>query len=270
MNDMVKSFSQELALHQKSFSSVLPSHIEPKKFMRTVVGAVQNNPDILKCDRNSIFTACQKAAQDGLLLDGREAALAKFKTKINGQYVQAAQYMPMVAGLLKKLRNSGQLLTITAQAVHANDAFKYNPAVDEVPNHNPDWFGERGKFIGVYAVAKLKGGGTVVELMNMEQINKVKSASKSSGTGPWSGWFEEMAKKSVLRRIAKYLPSSADIDQIMDHDNETYTVSDDTETAEVVDMTPNTRAATIVGSAVNTDTGEIIDPDDSVVDSDPI
>ena len=225
MTTAIVQFSKDLALHEKQFSSVLPAHIPPKKFMRTIVGAVQNNPDILKCDRASIYAACQKAAQDGLVLDNREAALVQFG--------KAATYMPMVAGILKKLRNSGEISTIKAETVHANDAFKYNPAMDDVPNHSPDWFGDRGEMIGVYAVAKMKDGGTVVEVMSMEQINKVRSVSRSSGKGPWKDWPEEMAKKSVLRRIAKYLPSSADIDQVFEHDNEGFTLD------EPIDVTPD-------------------------------
>ncbi len=249
----MRDFQRGLAAHEKQFKSVLPAHIPPAKFMRTVVGAVQNNPKILECDRATIFSACQKAAQDGLVLDGREAALVNFG--------KAAQYMPMVAGMLKKLRNSGQLSTITAQAVHQNDSFKYNPAMDEVPNHSIDWFGDRGDMIGVYAVARMMDGGVVCEIMNMEQIAKVRRVSRSSDKGPWKDWPEEMAKKSVLRRIVKYLPSSADVDQILDHDNENYDFdADDTEPT--VEAAPakktKTRAAKVVeAEVVDDETGEV-------------
>lgn len=229
----ITQFTQELALHEKSLTSVLPSHIPAKKFMRTVVGAVQNNPQLLDADRNSVLMSCQKAAQDGLVLDNREAALVTFNKKVGNQWVPMAQYMPMVTGVLKKLRNSGQLSTITAQTVHKNDKFAYNPAIDDVPMHEPDWFGDRGEMIGVYAVAKMKDGEHVVEIMNKEQLDKVRKVSRS-GTdkntgepkGVWKDWPEEMAKKSVLRRIAKYLPSSADIDQMWSHDNENFTVDE--------------------------------------------
>lgn len=294
-NQMITSFSRELATHQKSFQSVLPAHVSPQKFMRTVVGAVQNNPDILQCDRNTIFSSCQKAAQDGLLLDGREAALVKFKTKINGQYVNAAQYMPMVNGILKKIRNSGMVSTITAQTVHQNDSFKYNPAMDDVPNHNPDWFGDRGDMVGVYSVARMKDGGTVVEIMNLKQIEKVRNVSRSKDRGPWSDWYEEMAIKTVLRRISKFLPSSADVDQMFDNDNDNYDLKNNAEDAEVVDVNNHeephkpegkkqTRASAIVTeSAVDFDaeTGEVIEAesvenkqpensDSDEMDSDPI
>jgi len=209
----VQEFSKALAAKQNTFKSVLPAHIPPEKFMRTAVGAVQNNPDILKCSQSSIFQACQKAAQDGLVLDNREAALVSFGSQ--------AQYMPMVAGVLKKLRNSGNLSTIVVEIVHKNDPFTYNPGTGEF-NHEPDWFGDRGEAKGVYAMATLKDGSRQIEIMNKQQLNQVKAVSRSSGAGPWKQWEHQMWKKSVLRRIAKLLPSSADIDQMWENDNDNY------------------------------------------------
>tara|TARA_R110000851_G_scaffold100026_3_gene215444 strand:+ start:2624 stop:3436 length:813 start_codon:yes stop_codon:yes gene_type:complete len=264
----LKAFGQELATQKKALQSVLPAHIKPEKFMRTVMGAVQNNPAILSADRQSVFNACQKAAQDGLVIDGREAALVCFGKQ--------AQYMPMVAGVLKKLRNSGELSTIIAQPVYSDDPFAYNPAVDTVPDHKPDWFGERGEFIGVYAVAKLKDGGTVVEIMSMKQIKKVKAVSRGGDRGPWKDWFEEMAIKSVIRRISKMLPSSADIDQMWSSDNENYDLNEPdssapTGPASTDDINNDLRSApqqqpeTVIES-----TGEVIEGQATAVDGDPI
>lgn len=267
----IDSFRQELGLPavQKQLNAVLPKHISPEKFCRTVLGAVQSNPDILEADRPSVFLSCQKAAQDGLLLDNREAALVVFNTKEGNSWVKKAQYMPMVGGILKKLRNSGQISTITAQVVKKNDAFKYNPAMDEVPNHNPDWFGQRGEMIGVYAVAKLKDGGVIVDIMSMEDLEKIRRVSKTGDkdgkpAGIWAKWPEEMAKKSVIRRIAKLLPSSADVDMIFENDNEGY----DFEQSPPQPSQPEkpkgkTRAESIVmeGEIINKQTGEI-NPDE--------
>lgn len=246
--NQIAQFSSDLVAYEKPFASVLPAHIPAKKFMRTIVGAIQNNPTILQCDRSSIYAACQKAAQDGLILDGREAALVKF--------ADACQYMPMVNGILKKLRNSGNLSTIKAETVHEKDTFSYNPAMEDVPNHKPDWFGERGEMIGVYAVAKMKDGGTVVEIMNKEQLDKVRRVSRSgndkdgSPKGIWKQWPEEMAKKSVLRRIAKYLPSSSDVDQVFEHDNENFDLNQDSAPTMPPAKT-QTRAAGIIEATVN-------------------
>lgn len=214
----IQQFAHNLTPYKKGIESLLPTHVPVKKFMRTIVGAVQNNPDIMyTCDMESIVMSCQKAALDGLILDNREAALVPFKGKCT--------YMPMIAGILKKLRNSGQLSTITAQVVYQNDPFSFDPANDTVPTHNPNWMSpDRGDMIGVYAIARLKYGGVVVEIMNLSQIYKVKAVSATSHKpgSPWAKWPEEMARKTVLRRLAKYLPSSADVDQMFEHDNENY------------------------------------------------
>lgn len=272
----VQAFSKDLALRETAFKSVLPAHISPKKFMRTVIGAVQNNPDILKCDHGSIFAACQKAAQDGLILDNREAALVSFG--------KVCTYMPMVAGILKKMRNSGQVSTVTAQVVCENDHFAYNPAQDDVPSHSPDWFGDRGKMIGVYAVARLKDGNPVVEIMNMNQIEAVRKVSRAKDGPAWKNWGDEMARKSVLRRLAKFLPSSADLDQVFDHDNESFDLGGE----DITDVQPEpvkkkangkTRAAAKIAEAsqdvddVDPETGEVLpqvpDNDGPDFDGDP-
>lgn len=239
----VATFSKDLAAREKAFSSVLPAHVPVKKFMRTVVGAVQNNPDILKCTKDSIFQACQFAAQDGLIIDGREAALGRFKN--------TATYMPMVKGILKKLRNSGQLSSIAAEVVHKNDKFSYNPGTGELI-HEPDWFGDRGEPVGVYARAVLKDGATQTEVMSKNQIAKVRAVSRSKDNGPWKDWEEQMWRKSVLRRLCNYLPSSADLDQMWEHDDENFDLGD-------VPDTPARQSVDGINSDLGVDDGEVIE-----------
>lgn len=228
-NLTIPQFQKELAKNSKQFESVLPSHIPPAKFMRTVVGAIQNNPDILQCDQSSILLACQKAAQDGLIVDNREAALVAYNKKQGSNWVKHCQYQPMVAGVLKKLRNSNKLSAINALIVHKNDPFKYNPATDDLPDHAPDWFGDRGEMVGVYAFAKLNDGSTQVEILTLSDIEKIRRVSKSGNDkqtgkpkGIWAEWYEEKAKVAAIKRLCKRLPSSADIDIMFDHDNEDY------------------------------------------------
>ena len=228
------SFTKDLALHQRSFESVLPAHIPAKKFMRTVVGAVQNNPDILAADKQSILLSCQKAAQDGLILDGREAALVVYNTKVNNQWVKKAQYQPMIDGILKKARNSGEISMINAIVVKKNDPFKYNPAMDELPNHNPDWFGDRGDMVGVYAFAHLKDGSKAVEIMSLAEVEQIRRVSKSGNDdngnpkGIWKDWYDQKAKVACLKRLCRRLPSSADLEQVLDRDNADYEAQDET------------------------------------------
>jgi recombination protein RecT len=214
----IEGFRQTLTSMEKEFAVALPPQIPVGKFVRTVVTTVQMNPQLLECDRRSLFATAMKAAQDGLLLDGREAAPVVFRTK-NGPMVQ---YMPMIGGLLKKLRNSGELLSIAAYTVHEHDSFDYELGDEERIVHKPRLDGDRGRVIAAYAVAKTKDGGIYREVMSLDEIEKVRNVSRAKDAGPWASWYEEMARKTVLRRLMKRLPSSTDIDQLVENDNENY------------------------------------------------
>ncbi len=203
------------------FKAALPAHVTPEKFVRVTMTAINSNPDLRQADRASLFGSVTRLAQDGLLPDGRESALVIFNTKDrnSGGWVKKVQAMPMVAGLLKMMRQSGEVAWVDAQIVRANDAFQYRPGIDEMPVFEPNWFGDRGDIIGAYAIAKLKSGEIVPpEIMNREQIDKVRNVSRSKDKGPWVDWYDQMALKTVLRRYLKRLPTSTDLMDFMDRD----------------------------------------------------
>lgn len=201
---------------QPEFQAALPPQINVEKFIRTTLTAVQMQPDLLGADRRSLLGACMKSAQDGLLPDGREAALVIF----NGKEGKRVQYMPMIGGILKKIRNSGELASISAQVVYDKDFFEYELGDNESITHKPFLGEERGKPIAVYAVAKTKDDAIYREVMSVSDVEKVRAASRAGRFGPWVDWWDEMAKKTVIRRMAKRLPSSADVDQVFESDNE--------------------------------------------------
>jgi recombination protein RecT len=200
---------RQLASMAPQFAMALPSHIKPEKLQRVVMTVAQQNPDLLKADRRSLLGACMKCAADGLVPDGREAALVLFGGKV--------QYMPMMMGLLKRARNTGDVAGIIAQVVYENDDFAQTPDDFDKPiRHQPPKLGQpRGKPIGAYALGKLKDGTIVSEVMDLAQIEKVRKVSKASGRGPWVDWWDEMARKTVFRRLSKWLPMDAeDMDRI--------------------------------------------------------
>lgn len=197
------------------FRMALPPHINVEKFKRVAMTAIQSNASLLNADRKSLFGSCVRAAQDGLLPDGREAALVIFGN--------AVQYMPMIGGILKRIRNSGEVSTTSAQIVHRNDAFRYWVDGDgEHLEHEPLMFGDRGEIVGAYAVAKTKDGAIYIEVMTKSQIEKVRSVSRSKNNGPWVQWWEEMARKTVMRRLSKRLPMSTDIEDILRREEDSY------------------------------------------------
>lgn len=210
----VTVFRQTLQTMQPELKMALPSHIAPEKFARVAQTAVNNSPDLLDCDRKSLFGAIVRLAQDGLLPDGREAALVKFRTKENGQYVNKVQAMPMIYGILKKLRQSGEIAKVSAQVVYEKDEFVWHLGFDEDVTHNPPPLDQpRGKAIGAYATAVLRDGSRLLEVMSLEEIERVRAVSRSKDNeyGPWVNWWGEMARKTVMRRLAKRLPMSSDL-----------------------------------------------------------
>jgi len=232
----VAQFNEQLVIRAEQFKMVLPSHISPDKFQRTLLTAVQSNPDLLNCDRQSLLNSCMKSAQDGLLPDGREAALVKFSTrqKIDGQWVSVAlvQYMPMAFGLRKKILQSGEVKDIFATVVYKQEIaagrFIYEEGSERMLRHkpllDPDFDPRDEDIVLAYSVATFSDGTKSFEVMRRSEINKVRQVSQTGAVGrtdrqgnaiepkgPWVEWFGEMAKKTVMRRHSKFLPMSGDI-----------------------------------------------------------
>lgn len=204
------------------FKMVLPPQVPLDRFLRIIVTAVNASPKLLSCDRGSLYAACMRAAQDGLLPDGREAALVPFKNTV--------QYLPMVGGILKKVRNSGELGSIAVEVIYQHDRFRYwidsdGPHIE----HEPLLFGERGEVLGAYALAKTTDGFLYVEAMSKVQIEKVRAVSAAAHNGPWVDWWDEMAKKTVIRRLAKRLPMSTDADGVFDREDKEKDVTPESE-----------------------------------------
>ncbi|MFN8770500.1 MAG: recombinase RecT [Neisseriaceae bacterium] len=204
------------------FQAVLPSNCTFERFARTVKTGVIQNPELLTADRTSLFMSCFRAAQDGLLPDGRDAALVIYNTKQkDGSYKKMVQYMPMIGGVLKKVRNSGELASISAHVVYDKDEFDYCLGDDEHITHKPA-VGDRGNPICAYAIVKTKDNAIYREVMSVNEIEKIRSLSRSKDGQAWKDHWAEMAKKTVLRRISKRLPMSTDLEQVINRDNEMF------------------------------------------------
>ena len=104
---------------------------------------------------------------------------------------------------------SGAVQQVWAETVHANDQFSYRIGTDPAITHVPA-VGDRGEFLAAYAVARLPNGCVQFVVLDSDEIQRIRSASASSDSGPWVAWFEEMAKKSAIRRLVKQLPVSTD------------------------------------------------------------
>lgn len=221
----VEEVCRTLQNMEPKFKAALPPQMDPAKFVRVAMMAVQNDPALIdKVSRQSLYNACLLAAQDGLLPDKREAALVI--------YGNEAKYMPMVGGILKKVRNSGELASIAANVVYKNevDQKKFRYWIDtegEHLEHDPLMLGEeKGEPVGVYAIAKTKDGSIYVEVMDKAQVEAVKKMAKTKTI--WEGAFsQEMWRKTAIRRLSKRLPMSTDLEQVVHRDDDLYDLPTD-------------------------------------------
>ena len=210
---VINEVRKSITAMQPQFKAALPSHVNAEKFTRVVMTAIQQAPDLLECDRRSLYHACMRAAQDGLLADGREGAIVKFKG--------TAQWMPMVAGIMKKVRNSGEISTWSVHVVKENDEFDYQLGDHEQIIHKPA-MRNRGNTVGAYSIVTMKDGEKSREFMDIDQINAIRTRSRSGNSGPWASDFDEMAKKTVVRRHSKRLPMSTDLDELLRQDDQLF------------------------------------------------
>lgn len=222
--------SDELAILQPEVAKVLPPHVGQEKFMRVVMTAVASSPQLARADRRSLLTSAIKCAQDGLLPDGREAAFAVYKTKVKvgnaTRWIDKVQYLPMVYGILKKVRNSGELKALSCNVVYEHDDFRHwlDDAGEHITYEANLTAEDRGSLRAAFARAETKDGGIYIEVMTKLQIEQVRACSKWKDEGTWVHWYDEMSRKSVIRRLSKRLPMSTDLERTIRRDDELYDV----------------------------------------------
>lgn len=211
----IDEIRSSLSKMEGEFFKVLPSHVSADKFARTAITAIQNMPSLLECDRRSLYAACLDAATQGLLPDAQEGVIVPFKGK--------ARFMPMIKGICKKVRNSGEIGDIDAQVVHEKD--EYKAWIDEKGRHFrfEKAKGERGNPIMTFAYAIGRDGSFYFEEVSEEEMSKIEAQARASDS-PWKGPFKnEMKRKSALRRLAKYrLPSSTDLTDLTQREDDMY------------------------------------------------
>jgi len=199
---------------QGEIAKMLPRHLNPERLLKVAQIAATTTPALLECEIPSLVGAIGQCAQMGLEPNTvlGHAYLVPFNTKRKRgnveEWVKSVQVIIGYKGLIDLARRSGQIVSISAHEVCERDHFELVYGLDEKLNHTPA-MGDRGDIIGFYSVAKLKDGGNAFEFMSLHQIQEIMAATQSKGKyGPWKDHFVEMGRKTVIRRLAKYLPLS--------------------------------------------------------------
>jgi recombination protein RecT len=192
----------------------MPKHMTADRLMRIALTEVRKVPALGRCNVQSFMGAIMQCAQLGIEPGAAlgHAYLLPFGNGKASDGLANCQLIIGYRGMIDLARRSGQIISLTARTVHANDTFSYAYGLDETLEHVPAT-GDRGDLTHVYAVAKLKGGGIQFEVMSKADVLKVKASSKAGNNGPWVSHFDEMAKKTVIRRLFKYLPVSIEMTQ---------------------------------------------------------
>lgn len=257
----IESFRQELSRMNNEIVSALPSHIPVQHFCRVLQTAVNTTPELLNCNRKSFWQSAIKCATDGLLPDGREAAFVIFGNSV--------QYIPMYQGILKRIRNNNKNILISCHLIYENDYFVWEEGTNQQLIHKPLFPGDRGEIIGAYAVAHFVDNDSYqFVVMSKEEINAIRNASPSGGSykSPWEKWWGEMAKKTVLRRLAKMLPMNADDMDMINKDVIEHTFTNEKETQQAITTESQTALPNDPLDALAEMDGDVIEDQPSIID----
>lgn len=203
----------DLTLRKSNLTALLQgSNMNAEKFISTAITAIASSRDAAKLvdprARQSLVLAINACARDGLLPDTKEAALVAYESRKNNTIT--ISYIPMLKGLRKLVFDVTGYL-IESEVVYAQDSFEWQCGDTPFIRHTPNLRASgENPIIGVYAIAR-REDGTVAHraVMSIAEVERVRASSRAQG-GPWVDWYEEMAKKTVVRRLVKALPTRRD------------------------------------------------------------
>lgn len=245
-------------------SKALPSVITPERFTRMVLTALSSNAQLASCTRDSFLGGMMQAAQLGLEPNTPLGQAYLIPYRNNRKEVIECQFQIGYKGLIDLCYRSGEVATVRAYCVYENDEFEYELGLEPVLKHKPART-NRGDMVYVYAVLKLVNGGFGFEVMSVEDVRKHRdrySKAAARGSSPWESNFEEMAKKTVLKKVLKYAPLKSDFARGVAADGGTSTVNIEEEAPQIeVAYEAMAEDIEIDGQtvAVNLKTGEMVE-----------
>ena len=242
---------------EKEIAKALPSVLTPERFSRMVLTAISSNPKLGSCTPSSFLGAMMSSAQLGLEVNTPlgQAYILPYQNK----GVLEAQFQLGYKGLIDLAYRSGEVELVQAHIVYENDKFECEYGLEPKLTHVPA-DSNRGNAIKVYAMFKTKSGGYGFEVMSMDDVRehaKKYSKAYSSSYSPWATNFEEMAKKTVLKKCLKYAPLKSDFVRGIVQDG-----SIKNEVSEDMYEVPDVVIEDADYTVVDTETGEIVEGED--------
>lgn len=204
IEDMIKAMSPEI-------KNALPDVITPERFTRMALSTLNNNVKLRECAPVTFLAAMMNAAQLGLEPNTPLGQAYLIPYRNHGK--MECQFQIGYKGLIDLVYRNPNIQTVQAQCVYENDTFEYELGLEPKLVHKPA-LTDRGRLILVYALWKAENGGYGFEVMSKEDIDahaRRYSQSYNSSSSPWKTNFEEMAKKTVIKKCLKYAPLRSDI-----------------------------------------------------------
>lgn len=253
-----KTMQAYIKAMEPAIKKALPSVITPERFTRMVLSALSSTPKLAECSPQSFLAAMMTAAQLGVEPNTALGQAYLLPYRNHGQ--MECQFQLGYKGLIDLAYRSGEVSVIQAHTVYENDVFEYELGMDPKLRHVPAK-ADRGEAVAYYAMFKTKDGGYGFEVMSVDDVQRHAqrySKSYGSGSSPWRSNFDEMAKKTVLKRALKYAPLKSDFVRGVAQDetikaelsDEMYAVPDET----VFEV----EGEEIDSTSVDTETGEVI------------
>lgn len=208
--DAVAKLNADIAKYQDDYAKVLPQHIDASHWVRLAQGLLRRNEQLAMAAVNSpgsFMAALLDCARLGHEPGTDQYALVPFRDKDRGlEVVGIEQYQ----GEIERMYRAGAVEAVVAEIVYQHDVFTWNPG--ERPQHDADWFAdekERGRMVGVYAYATLKGGAiSNVVVMGESEIAKHREVAKTDAI--WRKWPKSMWRKTAVHELEKWVPTSAE------------------------------------------------------------
>jgi len=197
-------------------AKALPKHLTPDRFIRVAVSTLTRTPKLKECEPVSLFGAMLTLSQLGIEPDGRRAHLIPFENRRRG--CVECQLIIDYKGLAEMAMRSGVVSYLHADVVCDADIFEEN--MGEIVAHKIDRRKPRGEVYAAYAICKFKDGTAKAEVMSADEIEAIRKRSRAGNSGPWITDWNEMAKKTVFRRLSKWLPLSPEFRDAVEADEE--------------------------------------------------
>lgn len=207
----VKTIAALLEGQLHKLAAVIPSQIDPNRFARLAVSMLNKRTELANCTARSLLGSVMEAAQLGLELDPSlgHAYLVPFRA--GNQTL--AQLIVGYRGFIHLLIETGRVRKVYARPVYEGDAFDMVLGTEERITHVPLEPSER-RLIGCYAVIQFTDGTTAIDWMWSSEIEAVRARSRAGESGPWKTDYVEMAKKTVIRRLAKTSDASPKVTRV--------------------------------------------------------